>query len=107
MEARVVVVREAAEMAAVTAVTAVTAEGATVVVVRAGASALELDGEEEDGRLEVRPQRFGLGEVDARAECGDERHRVAQRRRLLTRAAVRRRRVEEAEADAEHARCYA
>ena len=104
VEARVVVVREAAEMAAVTAVTA---EGAMVVVVRAGASALELDGEEEDGRLEVRPQRFGLGEVDARAERGDERHRVGQRRRLLARAALRRRRVEEAEADAEHARCYA
>ena len=104
MEARVVVVREAAEMATVTAVTA---EGAMVVVVRAGASALELDGEEEDRRLEVWPQRFGLGKVDARAECGDKRHHVAQRRRLLTRAAVRRRRVEEAEADAEHARCYA
>ena len=58
MEARVVVVREAAEMAAVTA------EGAMVVVVRAGASALELDGEEEDGRLEVWPQRLGLCEVD-------------------------------------------
>ena len=58
VEARVVEAREAAGMAAVTA------EGAMVVVVRVAAGALERDGEEEDGRLEVRPERLGLGEVD-------------------------------------------
>ena len=73
----------------------------------ARAGALQLDGEEEDGWLEVRSQRLGLGEVDARAERRNKRHCVAQCRRLLARARVRRWCVAETEADAEHASCDA